>query len=77
MNQFKPLTCNDGAMSSKLFTTAQAARELGVSGGTLARWVRQGRIHPTNTTLGGHHRWDLDDLREQIRQLQQADEQQD
>lgn len=64
-------------MSDRFVTTAEAAKALGVSNRTLARWAREKRLRPASTTLGGHHRWDLDDLREQIRLLQQSDEQQD
>jgi hypothetical protein len=38
-----------------------------VSVQTLQRWVRDGIVTPTATTAGGHHRWDIADLREQVR----------
>lgn len=62
-------------MPDRLVTTAEAAKTLGVSDRTLARWTRDGRLKPTMTTLGGHYRWDLDELREQVRALQEHDEQ--
>ena len=60
-------------MSDRLVTTAEAAKTLGVSNRTLARWTQDGRLTPTSTTLGGHYRWNVDELREQIRKLQQQD----
>ena len=46
-----------------LVTTAQAARELGISRRTLARYVEQGLVTPELTLPSGHHRWQLRDLR--------------
>lgn len=43
---------------------AEVARLLGVSRNTVTRWAREGRL-ASLITLGGHHRFD----REQIEQL--------
>ena len=51
----------------RLVATGEAARALSVSVQTLQRWVRDGIVTPTATTAGGHHRWDIEDLREQVR----------
>ena len=53
--------------SRRLVATGEAARALSVSVQTLQRWVRDGIVTPTATTAGGHHRWDIEDLREQVR----------
>lgn len=53
----------------RLVSTGELAEELGISPRTVARYVRSGLLRPTETTLGGHYRWDLDDVREQIKQL--------
>jgi DNA-binding transcriptional MerR regulator len=53
--------------------TGEAARAVGVSPRTLQRWVREGLVKPTQLTAGGHHRWAVDDLREQIRNLNTPD----
>ena len=53
--------------SRRLVATGEAARALSVSVQTLQRWVREGIVIPTATTAGGHHRWDIEDLREQVR----------
>jgi excisionase family DNA binding protein len=58
----------------ELLTTAQAARYLGISRRTLARYAEIGWIKPTVTLPSGHHRWNLDDLRRQLREARQRDE---
>ena len=57
-----------------LVTTAEAARELGVSRRTLLRYVERGYLTPTVVLPSGHLRWDLDDLRQQLRALRERDE---
>lgn len=54
---------------NSLVTTGTAAREVGISAATLTRWVARGLVSPAETTAGGHYRWDLDDLRAQLRRL--------
>jgi len=34
-------------------------------------WVRDGKLTPTLTTPGGHHRFDLDDVQRQLREQRQ------
>lgn len=46
--------------------TATAARAIGVSARTLARWAREGKVTATITTAGGQSRWDIDALRRQL-----------
>ncbi|MTD56128.1 helix-turn-helix domain-containing protein [Amycolatopsis pithecellobii] len=55
--------------SGQLVTTAEAAAAIGVGRRTLSRWVQQGKVEPTLTTAGGHHRWDVEDLKQQLRNL--------
>lgn len=54
-----------------LLTTAQAAQALGVSRRTLARYAERGQLTPTLTLPSGHYRWDLDDIRQQLRALRE------
>ncbi|GAA4837612.1 MerR family DNA-binding transcriptional regulator [Saccharopolyspora rosea] len=54
---------------NRLVTSGELARELGISPRTVARYVRDGLLKPTETTLGGHYRWDVEQVREQIREL--------
>lgn len=53
-------------VASRLVPTSEAADQIGVSTATLLRWVKDGKITPTDETLGHHYRWDLDDLRRQL-----------
>jgi 8-oxo-dGTP diphosphatase len=55
-----------------LITTGEAARELGVSRETLNAWVRDGKVTPHSRTVGKHMRWDLEQLRRQIRDVQEV-----
>jgi excisionase family DNA binding protein len=48
-------------------TTGEAAKALGVGLTTLQRWAHAGLVTPAFRTPGGHFRWDIDDLRSQLR----------
>ena len=52
-----------------LVSTSAAAKELGVDQSTLYRWAKAGHVKPAQKTVGGHMRWDLDDLRRQVAQI--------
>lgn len=51
-----------------LLTTAELARRLNVTPGTVHRWVKTGRVRPTLVTPGNQFRFDLDDVLEQLGQ---------
>jgi DNA-binding transcriptional MerR regulator len=51
---------------TKLITTGEAAKEVGVDRGTLHRWWQEGIVEPSLVTAGGQGRWDIDDLRRQL-----------
>ena len=51
---------------ARLVTTGEAARALGVDASTLWRWVQAGIVTPTRRTAGGHYRWDVAELEEQL-----------
>jgi DNA-binding transcriptional MerR regulator len=61
-------------MAPELVSTGEAARALGIGRSTLARWHATGLVTPALVTAGGHARWDVDDLRDQLRRLRQRDE---
>lgn len=51
----------------KLKTTKQAADELGIHPNTLWRWQQDGKVEPSWTTPGGQARWNLTELRRQLK----------
>ena len=51
---------------TKLVSSNEAARAVGMNGATLNRAVKDRKLIPTVRTPGGHNRWDLDDLRRQL-----------
>ncbi|MGB3444458.1 MAG: MerR family transcriptional regulator [Actinophytocola sp.] len=56
-----------------LVATGIAAREIGVARSTLARWWAQDLVKPALITAGGHARWDVDDLKRQLRERPPAE----
>ncbi|GAA1303807.1 helix-turn-helix domain-containing protein [Pseudonocardia xinjiangensis] len=58
----------------KLLTTGELAKLLGVSPGAILKWTRSGLIIPTWSTPGGHHRWRLGDVQEQLRAARKRDD---
>lgn len=59
----------------KLVSTGVAADALGVAHNTLHQWWKKGDVTPTLVTPGGHARWDLDELKEQLRLKRQGEQQ--
>jgi DNA-binding transcriptional MerR regulator len=57
-----------------LVSTGDLAKALGVSRGAVIRWVNSGLITPDVTTPGGHHRWDVKRVREQLRGQRKRDD---
>jgi len=51
----------------RLLTTGDLAKELGVAAGTVRHYVREGKINASRTTLGGHRRYVLGDVVEELR----------
>lgn len=60
---------------AQLVPTLEAAREIGVSSRTLARWAREGTVKPTLVTAGGQYRWDVPELERQLRELREGEDQ--
>lgn len=52
---------------SELVTSTQAAKAVGVSARSLARWAQEGVLEPDVVTPGGHFRWDVEHLRQQLK----------
>jgi len=59
---------------ARMLTTTEAADRIGISRKTLARYVSAGKLRPTVRLPSGHMRWEMDDLKAQLRAL---DEQRD
>ncbi|MCF6423355.1 MerR family DNA-binding transcriptional regulator [Amycolatopsis tucumanensis] len=54
----------------RLVSTGEAAKAPSVDRSTLDRWAREGLVTPAAKTAGGHNRWDVEDLKRQVRELQ-------
>ena len=52
-----------------MLTTAEAADAIGIHRKTLSKYVADGKVKPTLRLPAGHMRWDLDDLKAQLRAL--------
>jgi DNA-binding transcriptional MerR regulator len=55
-----------------LVSTGEAAEALGIARRTLSRYAREGRVTPAVVLPGrarDHYRWDVADLRRQLREL--------
>jgi hypothetical protein len=61
-------------VTGDLVPTGVAAKAIGVDRGTLVRWWQQGVVQPAVVTPGGHARWDVDQLRRDLRDLRQPDD---
>ncbi|TDD92728.1 MerR family transcriptional regulator [Saccharopolyspora karakumensis] len=60
-------------MTSNYVSTGDAAKAIGVDRRTLQRWAAEGVVEPALVTPGGHQRWDVDDLKEQLRKMRRSD----
>ncbi|WP_346072228.1 MerR family transcriptional regulator [Saccharopolyspora thermophila] len=54
--------------SARLVTSSEVARELGVARQTVARWVREGVITPAVVTAGGQGRFNIEEVKRQLRE---------
>jgi predicted site-specific integrase-resolvase len=61
-------------VADELVTSGHLAKALGVSRGAVNRWLNEGLISPDLTTPGGHHRWNVDRVRAQLRELRQRND---
>jgi DNA-binding transcriptional MerR regulator len=55
----------------RLLSTGEAARALGISRRTLAHYARTGQLEPTLVLPSGYYKWDLEDIRRQLRELRE------
>jgi predicted site-specific integrase-resolvase len=57
-----------------LVHTSDAAKALGISARSIARWAAEGRITPDLVTPGGHMRWNITNLRRQLEEARKRDQ---
>ncbi|MEU6130693.1 helix-turn-helix domain-containing protein [Saccharopolyspora sp. NPDC047091] len=57
-----------------LLTTRELAEQLSVSTRTVQRWVDRGWVAPELTLPSGHYRFDLENVKAQLRNQRQRDE---
>ena len=55
-------------------SSGDVARRLGVSVGTISRWVRDGVLIPAFTTVGGRHRFRWSEVETQLREQRERDD---
>jgi MerR-like DNA binding protein len=55
----------------RLVTTSELARALGLHTRTIQRYRAEGVITPEIETPGGHGRWDIEKVKQQLRDLRQ------
>jgi hypothetical protein len=55
----------------RMLTTSEAAAVIGINRKTLSRYVTEGLVRPTLRLPSGHMRWDVEDLKAQLRALDQ------
>ncbi|MDN5919819.1 MAG: helix-turn-helix domain-containing protein [Pseudonocardia sp.] len=58
----------------RLLTTAELARALSLSERTIQRYRQSGELIPDLVSPGGHARWSLTGVRDQLRALQERDD---
>jgi DNA-binding transcriptional MerR regulator len=56
-------------VSDRLLSTGEAARELGISRRTLAHYPKTGQLEPSLVLPSGYYKWDVEDIRRQLREL--------
>jgi predicted site-specific integrase-resolvase len=61
-------------VSPNIVPTGVAAQALGIDRGTLHRWWKAGLVEPAFVTAGGHARWDVEDLKRQLREQRKTED---
>jgi excisionase family DNA binding protein len=56
-----------------MLTTKEAADAIGISNQTLQRYVKEKKVRPTLRLPSGQMRWDLDDLKHQLREKDEGE----
>lgn len=62
------------AGKARLVTSAELARAFGLSARSIQRYRRDGLITPEIVSPGGHARWDIEKVRQQLLDLQHGEQ---
>jgi DNA-binding transcriptional MerR regulator len=54
---------------SRLVTTAELARALGLAPRTIQKYRKDGLLTPDLESIGGHARWNVERVREELRRI--------
>jgi DNA-binding transcriptional MerR regulator len=57
-----------------LVTTRELARQIGLSERTIQRYRAEGLITPEIESKGGHARWDVESVKQQLRAMRKRDD---
>ena len=57
-----------------MLTTAEAADAIGIHRKTLSKYVADGKVKPSLRLPSGHMRWDVEDLKTQLRALDERED---
>jgi DNA-binding transcriptional MerR regulator len=60
--------------TSRLVTTRELARVIGLSERTIQRYRAEGLITPEIESKGGHARWDVEKVKDQLRAMRRRDD---
>jgi DNA-binding transcriptional MerR regulator len=55
--------------SERLVSTGEAARALGISPRTLSHYAKTGQLEPALVLPSGYYKWDVEEIRAQLREL--------
>jgi DNA-binding transcriptional MerR regulator len=58
----------------RLVSTGEAARALGIARRTLAHYAKTGQLQPSLVLPSGYYRWDVEDIRRQLREMRERGE---
>ncbi len=61
------MTGDQAERDHRLLTSGDVAKRLGVAVATISAWVRQGRLTPAVTTMGGRYRFRWSEVEDQLR----------
>lgn len=67
------MTGDQAERDDRLLTSGDVAKRLGVAVATISAWVRQGRLTPAVTTMGGRYRFRWSEVEDQLRAARESE----